>query len=97
LDGDETTAGFITRIFHMIKQTRVADNVRSAFVQLGLRYDIDTDPYVLLFDEHVLRESPGFTSLWQRDFPLEKLSQRRRNATFDWVNTAMRPDWNSRE
>jgi hypothetical protein len=97
LDGDEATAGFIKRIFHMMKQTLVAGNARSAFIQLGLRYDIDTNPYVLLFDEHVLRESPGFTSLWQRDCPLEKMSQRRRNVTFGWVNKTIHPDWNSRE
>jgi hypothetical protein len=58
---------------------------------VGIRSDIVTNPYVLLFDEHVLRESPGFTSLWQRDYPLEKLSQRRRNATFGWVNKTIRP------
>jgi hypothetical protein len=97
LDSDETAAGFIKRIFHIMKQTLVEDNVRSAFTQLGLRYNIDIIPYTLLFDEHELRQSSGFTSLWQRDYPLEKLSQRRRNATFGWVNKMMRPDWNDRE
>jgi hypothetical protein len=76
LESDETTAGFIMRIFQMMKQTLVEDNVRHAFVQLGLRYNIDTSPYALFFDKLVLRESPGFTSLWQRDHPLEKLSQK---------------------
>ena len=72
LDGDETTACFINGIFHMMKQTLVADNVQSAFMQPGLRYDIDTNPYVLLFDEHVLSEvpvSPHFgneITLWRR-------------------------------
>jgi hypothetical protein len=94
LDSDETTAGFITRTFHMVKQTVVKDNVQHAFIQLGVRYNIDTSPYTLPFDERVLRESPGFTSLWQTDCPLEKLSQRRRNAIFGWVNKAMRPEWN---
>jgi hypothetical protein len=51
LESDETTSGFIMRIFHMRKQTLVEDNVRHAFVQLGLRYNIDTSPYTLLFDE----------------------------------------------
>jgi hypothetical protein len=70
---------------------------RSAFMKLGLRYDIDTSPYLLRFDENLLSQSPSFTSLWQRAFPLEKLSQRRRNATFDWVNKTTRADWKSRE
>jgi hypothetical protein len=55
LETDETTAGFIRRIFHMMKQTLVETNVRSAFRLAGLRYDIDRNPYVLLFDENVLR------------------------------------------
>jgi hypothetical protein len=84
LETDETTEGFIKRIFHMVKQTLVEDSVRGSFMQLGLTYDIDTIPYVLIFGEHVLRQSPGLTSLWERDYPVEKLSRRRRNATFEW-------------
>jgi hypothetical protein len=81
----------------MMKQTLVEDNVRSSFMQHGLTYDIDAIPYVLIFDEHVHRQSPGFTPLWERDYPVEKLSQGRQNATFKWINHMMRPDWDSRE
>jgi hypothetical protein len=42
LESDQTTAGFIKCIFHIIKQTVVEDNVRSAFLQIGLPYDIET-------------------------------------------------------
>jgi hypothetical protein len=35
LQTDETTAGFIKQIFHMMKETLVEDNVRSSFMQLG--------------------------------------------------------------
>jgi hypothetical protein len=38
-----------------MKQTLVEDNIRSAFGQLGLHYDIEADHYVLRFDEDVLR------------------------------------------
>jgi hypothetical protein len=61
LKTDETTAGFIRRIVHMMKQTLVEDNIRSSVMQLGLTYDIDTIPDVLIFDGHVLRQSPRFT------------------------------------
>jgi hypothetical protein len=54
LETDETTAGFIRRIFHMMKQTLVETNVRSAFRLAGLRYDIDRNRYILLFDENML-------------------------------------------
>jgi hypothetical protein len=97
LETDETTAGVIKRIFHMMKQTLVEDTVRSSFMRLGLTYDIDNIPCVLIFDEYVLLQSPEFTSLWEQDYPVEKLSQRRRNATFGWINKMMRSDWNSRE
>jgi hypothetical protein len=77
LDFDETTAEFIKRIFHTIKQTLVEDNVRSSFMQIGLQYNIETSPYLLSFDEDVLRQSSGFISLWQKDYPLEQLSRRK--------------------
>jgi hypothetical protein len=93
LETDETMARFIRCIFHMMKQTLVETKARSAFRLAGLRYDIGRNPYVLLFDENVLRQSPGFTSLWERDCPPDNLSQRRRNAPFGWVNMTMRPDW----
>jgi hypothetical protein len=69
--------------------------VRSAFRLAGLRYDTDRNPNILFFDENVVRQSPGFTSLWERDYPLGNLSQRRRNAPFGWVNRTMRPDWST--
>jgi hypothetical protein len=94
LEGDEHTAGFIKRIFHLIKQTLVGDNVRNAFIQLDLQYNIEATIYLLYFDEGVLRESPGFTSPWESDYPAEKLSYRRRNSPFGWVNRMMRPEWN---
>jgi hypothetical protein len=66
-------------------------------MQLGLTYDIGSVLYVLIFDEHVLRQNPAFTSLGEQDSLVEKLSQRRRNATFGWINKMMRPDWDNRE
>jgi hypothetical protein len=68
LETDETTAGFMKRIFHMMKQTPVKDNVRSSFMQLDLTYNINTIAYVLMFDEHVLRQSPRFIALWEQDY-----------------------------
>jgi hypothetical protein len=64
-DNDEITTGFVKRVFHNAKQTLVEDNVRSAFMQLRLSCDIRTTPYLLLFDENMLRESPGFLALWE--------------------------------
>jgi hypothetical protein len=54
LESDETTAGSIMRIIHTMKQALVEDNVRHAFIQLGLRYNVDMSPCTLLFDKRVL-------------------------------------------
>jgi hypothetical protein len=72
LESDEYTAGFIKRIFHLMKQTLVEDNVRSTFMQLGPSYNVEATLYFLYFSEDVLRESPGFTSLWESDYPAQK-------------------------
>jgi hypothetical protein len=93
MNGDDSTTAFIRRISHNMKQTLVADNVRSAFVQIGVSYDIDVVPYRLIFDESTLRQTQGFLTLWHRDYPLEQLSTRRRSARFGWVNREMRNNW----
>jgi hypothetical protein len=92
LDSDDSTAMFIKCIFHNMKQTLVEDNLRSTFTQIGVRYNIDA-PYRLIFDESILRDSPGFISLWRRDYTLGKLSVRRWNARFGWVSQGMRDNW----
>jgi hypothetical protein len=94
LESDEHTAGLVKRIFHLMKQTLVKDNVENVFMQLDLQYNLEATPSLLHFDEGVLRESPGFASLWESDDPAEKLSYRRRNSAFGWVNRMMRPEWN---
>jgi hypothetical protein len=83
---------FIKRIFHNLKQTLVVDNLRTAFIQIGIQYNIDVEPYLLVFDELVLRESQGFRAIWWRDYPLKVLSPRRRSR-FHWVNWDERDDW----
>jgi hypothetical protein len=80
-----------------MKPTLVEDRIRNSFMKLGLTYHIDIIPYVLIFDEHLLRQSLRFTSLWERDYPVEKLLQRRRNETFGWINKMLRPDWDSQD
>jgi hypothetical protein len=59
---------FIQRIFHNVKQTLVEDNVRSAFIQIGTRYNLDIVHHRLKFNQSTLRESPGFFTLWRSVF-----------------------------
>jgi hypothetical protein len=76
-----------------MKQTFIAHNVRSSFVQIGVSYDINVVLYRLIFDESTLRQSQGFLTPWHRDYPLEQLSTRRRSVRFGWVNREVRNNW----
>jgi hypothetical protein len=60
----ETAVGLIKRIFHNLNQSLVEDNVRSAFVHLGLTYQVDVTPYLLIFRKNVPPESQGFQTHW---------------------------------
>jgi hypothetical protein len=60
---NKTTTGFISRIFHATKQTMVEENVGTSFMQLEFRYDIETSPYCLLFNDRCsdkVMDSPHF-------------------------------------
>jgi hypothetical protein len=94
---DEATVGFIKHIFHNLKQRLVEDNVRNAFVHLGLTYQVDVTPCLLVFNENVPRESQGFQTLWERDYSMEALSHKRRTATFGWINEQMAAYWHAEE
>jgi hypothetical protein len=55
------------------------------FKKLGL--DLTPVRSRIAFDsEEKLRITPGFQEIWSLDFPLEKLSPRRQNAKFRWIN-----------
>jgi hypothetical protein len=60
-------------------------NIWGAFSVIGFTYDIDQNPYGLLFGEEKLRQSPVFVELCERDTPLESLSKRRREVKFRWI------------
>jgi hypothetical protein len=83
---DNLTVNFIRNAFHALKQTFVLDNVGSAFNLLGLEFNITQIPYPLLFREDKLRRSQGFQEIWEANYPLDQLSERRREARYGWIN-----------
>jgi hypothetical protein len=85
-EDDQTTAGFLLRIYRTFKQTMIEPNIWGAFHECGLEFDTSVEPYRLRLNEEKLRNSEGFREIWSLDFPPEKLSARRRNARFGWIN-----------
>jgi hypothetical protein len=84
-------------MFHNVKQSLVEDNISSVFVHLGLSYRVDVCPYLIVVDENVLRDNQSFPTFWQRDYPVEELSHRRRTAAFGWINEYMSANWKAEE
>jgi hypothetical protein len=64
----------------------VEANIWGAFQQAGFEFEVGAEPYRLRFDKEKWRASPAFREIWSLDFPLEKLSTRRQNARFGWIN-----------
>jgi hypothetical protein len=85
-DDDQPTATFLLNIYRTFKQTMVEANIWGAFQQAGFEFEVGAEPYRLRFDEAKLRANPALRDIWSLDFPLEKLSRRRQNARFGWIN-----------
>jgi hypothetical protein len=86
IEDDQGTAAFRLKTYRAFKQTMIEANIWGAFHELGFEFDTSVEPYRLLFHEEILRATPGFREIWALDFPLEKLSLRRQNAKFGWIN-----------
>jgi hypothetical protein len=87
LDEEQPTAAFIIKVYQDFKQMMMEVNIWGAFHPSGsLTHDIDQNLYGLLFDEEKFRQSPGFLELWERNVSLERLSKRKQQAIFVWIN-----------
>jgi hypothetical protein len=64
----------------------VEANIWGTFQQAGFEFEVGAEPYRLRFGDDKSRASPAFREIWSLDFPVEKLSVRRRNARFGWIN-----------
>jgi hypothetical protein len=51
LEKQQPGAAFLLKVYHDFKQTMVEVNIWGAFAVIGFIYDIQQNPYGLLFDE----------------------------------------------
>jgi hypothetical protein len=91
-EDQKETVKFIMKVYHDFKQTMMEPNIWGAFRVIGFEFefDIDIEPYWLLFNEEKLRQSEGFGELRLIAFHLDQLSSRRQrqrqNARQSWIN-----------
>jgi hypothetical protein len=76
LNEEPGTVALIFKLYHDFKQATVQVNTWGAFSAIGLTHDITQDPYGLLFDGAMFRQSHGFVERWERDARLQTLSTR---------------------
>jgi hypothetical protein len=85
-DDDQTTNNFLLKIDRTFRQTMIEPNIWGAFQEAGLGFDTSSEPGRIRSREEKVRSTPGFQEIWSLDFPLDKLSPRRQNAKFEWIN-----------
>jgi hypothetical protein len=62
------------------------ENIRRRFARTGFSYNTGTAPDILEFSKERMIESAGLRQVWGFEVSLEKLSMRRQNARFGFIN-----------
>jgi hypothetical protein len=83
---DDRVVAFIQKTFHSLKQTFVPNIVRNAFKMFVFEFNIAKSRYTVLLWEEKLRGSQEFREIWDAGYPLDRLSKRRREARYGWIN-----------
>jgi transposase len=75
------------RMFRACESAGASSTVRGSFIRAGFIYVRRADgTYSLGFDEGKIRAAPEFREVWDIDFPMHKLSTRRRNSRWGFLN-----------
>jgi hypothetical protein len=77
---------YVMRIFRAYEQVTTSVIVRSSWEKAGFGFERRDGTMYLCFNEAKLRESPEFCELWGIDYPEGKLSTRRRQQRWGWLN-----------
>jgi hypothetical protein len=73
------------KVYHDFKQAMVEPNTWGAFQAINFEFNMQVEPYRLLFNEEELRQNAGFREFWSIDFPMDQLSSRRHTTRFRWI------------
>jgi hypothetical protein len=76
------------RMFRACEAAGASTTVRGCFTRAGFVYHKSPEGgYVLSFDEDRVRDSAEFQEVWEIDFPLEGLTERRRATPWGFMNS----------
>jgi hypothetical protein len=75
------------RMYRAYESAAVSHTIRGSFQHAGFTYEhVPGGGYVLGFNEDKVRESAAFKEVWDIDFPLERMSARRRSSRWGFIN-----------
>jgi hypothetical protein len=76
------------RMFRAFETAGASDTVRGSFKHAGFNYSKHPEGYYTLeFDEDKVRRSGTFREVWEIDFPIERLTQRRQASQWGFINS----------
>ena len=89
--GDDSASDHLTKLVQAYEQTATSSTIRGSFRRAGMIPDTTTRPYKIMVDEAIMRESPGFQAVWERNVSVGDLSRRRQMQRFGIINSEFLP------
>jgi hypothetical protein len=89
--GDDSANDHITKLIQVYQQTATSSTIRRSFRRAGMIPDTTTRRYKMMVDEAIMRESPGFQTVWEGNVSVEDLSRRRQMQRFGIINAEFLP------
>jgi hypothetical protein len=75
-------------VYYTFERTVAVMNVRASFIVGGFKFMKANESIVLIFNEEKMRNSGAFAEIWNRDFPIDQFSPRRKASAWDLINEA---------
>jgi hypothetical protein len=89
--GDNSVNEQITKMIQAPEQTATSGTIKGSFRRAGMIPDTTTRPLKIRIDEEIMRQSPGFLAIWERNVSIDDLSRRRQVQRFGIINSQFLP------
>jgi hypothetical protein len=90
--GDQSFKNQVSKLIRAYEGTASSVTIRGSFQRAGFKYIYTKKPYLLEFDEAVVRKNPGFEEIWSRNYTVEDLRRRRCLSPFGLINSEYLPE-----
>jgi hypothetical protein len=77
----------VVKIIRAVQRSCNQPNIQAAFRKAGFECISVSEPAFIIFHDERLRETEGFSDIWNTAFPIEGLSRRRKESLYGFVNS----------